>query len=146
MVRLLVPVLIPPAMVRRLPELFHQAWAALSVKGALIVRVNATALSINMATLPFPLIVPPPSVSVLPEMVTFRPTLPTIQRPPTVAVEVKLGWLLLLNVLSKTALSVVPPGGLPSNQLVPVPQVVLVVPVQCLSIPKTSCGVKSQKV
>jgi hypothetical protein len=107
--------------------------------------VNATALSINMATLPFPLIVPPPSVSVLPEMVTFRPTLPTIQRPPTVAVEVKFGWLLLLNVLSKTALSLVPPGGAVS-QLVLVLQVVLVKPVQCLSVPKISCGVKSQNV
>src|SRR5438445_6327865 len=129
MVRLLVPVLIPPAMVRRLPELFHQAWAALSVKGALIVRVNATALSINMATLPFPLIVPPPSVSALPEMVTFRPTLPAIQRPPTVAVEVQFGWTLALKVPPKTALSVVPAGGLPSRQYLPAAQVRLALPV-----------------
>src|SRR3989442_1759714 len=56
MVRALLLVLTPPVLiVRRPPELFLQVWAAPSFKGALIVRVNAFALSISM---PRPVVTP----------------------------------------------------------------------------------------
>ena len=112
----------PPApMVRRLPELFLQVWAPPTLTGAVIVRVNAFALSISMPRPAVPLIVLPASVSVTPEMVTFCPTLPVIQRPPAPTLPVRFGWL--VNVPLKTALSLAP--GLLALQLPFVPQVVL---------------------
>src|SRR2546428_10952 len=82
----------PPApMVRRLPELFLQVWAPPTLTGAVIVKVNAFALSISMPRPAVPLIVLPASVSVTPEMVTFCPTLPVIQRPPAVVVAPRVG-------------------------------------------------------
>src|SRR4029077_9845662 len=83
-----------------------------------------------------PLIVLPFSVSVplLAEMVTFCPTFPFIQIPPALVFPVRFGWLLLVNVLSKTALS--PAEGAVPVQLPFVLQVVLVAPVQILSVAK----------
>ena len=49
------------------------------------------ALSTSMPSPGAPLIVLPCSVSVLPEMVTFCPTLPVIERPPAVVVAPRFG-------------------------------------------------------
>ena len=53
----------------------------------------------------------------------------------------RLGWF--VNVVSKTALSVDP--GAAVSQLVPVPQVALVVPLQCRSVPNVSFGARANK-
>src|SRR5207244_3411242 len=127
MVRALVFVFTPPApMVRTFPELFLKVWAAPSLRGALIVSVNAFTLSIRMPRPAVPFMVLPCTVSMEPERVTFCPTLPVIQRPPAVAVAPRFGWL--VNVPLTTALSLVPDGGAVS-QLLLVAQVVLVAPV-----------------